>query len=782
MDNKKNIFSLQNISTGLLLILTFLLAIFFLSSTGISLEGAKGAFVSIFVGVAFILWLVSILSKGELALPKSYIIYSGVLVILTTLVSALFSPSLYASFFGRGFETGTFVSILTFFVLTFLISVLFKSKKQIFYFYLAIFSSFVLLALYQLLRLGFGPDFLSFGLFNNPVSSLIGKWNDLSIFFGLFTILALIAMELLVLSRFLKAILYVVLGTSLFLLSVINFSLIWIVLGLFSFVLLVYLVSFGGLIKKSTVDNKKPHYLPVGSIIVLIFSLVFLFTGQISNVLSDKFNTSQVEVRPSWSATLDITKATLAQDLLWGSGPNRFSNQWLLHKPEGINNDQYFWNTSFNNGIGIIPSMAVTTGIVGFVSWLVFLSFLFYRGIKSILLTETTKASRFLVIASSVSSLYLWLFTIVYVPGPVIFTLAFAMTGIFIASLAEAGLIKRKKFVFAGNPRTSFISVLLLVLLIIISSVGVYLSVQKVISGVYFQRSLTSLNVDNNLDGAEVNMNKALRINKTDVYYRSLSELNIIRLGSILNQTDLSDEDIKVQFQTTLGEAINNANKAVEIDETNYLNWVSLGQIYEALIPLKIEGAYENVLQAYDKALELNPHSPALLLGLARLEITNKDIPQARIFINKSLELKNNYTEAIFLLSQIEAEEGNLREAIKIAEQASLIAPNNVGVFFQLGLLKYQNRENKGAISALERAVILSPYYSNAKYFLGLTYYRVDRDEEAITQFEDLLLLNPDNEEVKIILTNMKNGANPFSKLEGGLPEDRDIPPLEEEN
>ena len=34
---------------------------------------------------------------------------------------------------------------------------------------------------------------------------------------------------------------------------------------------------------------------------------------------------------------------------------------------------------------------------------------------------------------------------------------------------------------------------------------------------------------------------------------------------------------------------------AVEFDETNYENWIALGRVYMAVIPLKITGAYEKI-------------------------------------------------------------------------------------------------------------------------------------------------------------------------------------------
>jgi len=58
----------------------------------------------------------------------------------------------------------------------------------------------------------------------------------------------------------------------------------------------------------------------------------------------------------------------------------------------------------------------------------------------------------------------------------------------------------------------------------------------------------------------------------------------------------------------------------------------------------------------------------------------------------------------------------------------------------------------------------LDKNYSNARYFLGLIYDKEENKEKAIEQFTKIAELNPDNEEVKKILTNLREGK---SALEG---------------
>ena len=88
-------------------------------------------------------------------------------------------------------------------------------------------------------------------------------------------------------------------------------------------------------------------------------------------------NINSIEARPSMSITYDIFKLSIKDNLFFGSGPNSFLSQWIVNKPINVN-DTIFWNTDFANGIGLIPTFAVTTGLFGILSWLLFLGFFAY--------------------------------------------------------------------------------------------------------------------------------------------------------------------------------------------------------------------------------------------------------------------------------------------------------------------------------------------------------------------------------------------------------------------
>lgn len=784
MDKQNNsLFPLDAISSGLLVAATLLLPVFFLPANVASIDFAKGSLLAVLVSLSFLLWLVARLKEGVLNIPRSFILFSAGCVTTVFLISSLLSPAVKVSLFGLGHETGTFIVFLVLFLLMFLSSVFFQNMDKTLYVYSALVVTALMLALYQGARLIFGIDFLSFNTFTSSASNLFGKYNDMALFFGLTGVFSLVTLQLLTLHGGMKMILRALLLISLFFLALANFSLAWILVGIFSVIVLVYGLSFER--KRAEVTSDAPtavNHIPFTPLAVAIVSLLFLLPGNLGNILSTSLGISQVEVRPAWGATLEIASRSLSENPVFGSGPNRFEQQWFSLKPDGIN-DTLFWDTGFSFGIGMIPTFATTLGVAGILVWVLFLLSFLYAGVKALITPHKDRLTNYFIFSSFLLALYLWIVTVFYVPNIVNLSFAFLFTGIFVAMFTKGGLARNYRLSVVDNPRIGFIMVLLLIVMIVSSAVLEYFFVQRFLSGLTFNKAVATFNVGGDINSAESSMLRATELYEYDLYLRSLSELQTVRLGNILSTSDVSEDVLRAQFQSTLGNAISYARRATEADATNYLNWASLGDVYASVVSLNIEGAYDNALASYEKALEKNPKSPALYLTRARLEVARGDIEKARTHIEESLALKQDYAQAIFFLSQIEAKEGNIRAAIESTERASLIAPNDIGVFFQLGFLKYKDGNYSGAIVALERAVTLNPVYANAKYFLGLSYDQVGRRNDAIAQFEDIEQLNPENSEVKEILSNLRGDREPFKDVAPPLPlpEERDTLPIKGE-
>lgn len=311
-----------------------------------------------------------------------------------------------------------------------------------------------------------------------------------------------------------------------------------------------------------------------------------------------------------------------------------------------------------------------------------------------------------------------------------------------------------------------------------------YLAEVKYFQGLRAWQEGRSEEAINKLTGAN-NLNPG-----PDSYWRDISQLYLLRLNEVLQRTDLLPEELTNQSQLLITNAINSAKQATDISSKNVANWNVRGFIYRNLIGL-VGGAEDWALDNYKKALELEPTNPYIFVEIGRIFLAKADIftqqgkekemteslTQAKTNFQKALELKSDYPPAHFQLAMIYIREGKTREAIEKLEETKFVASFDIGLAFQLGLLYYNDNQFDKAKEEFERAVRIDGNYSNARYFLGLIYDREGKRDLAIEQFERIEKLNSENQEVKIILENLRKGKTALEGISSSQPLIEEKPP-----
>lgn len=770
--SKRSFWSFDNFALAILLGGLWLLPIFVLPFWSTPLEISKHLFLVSIVFISFVLWLFGRLQAGKLILPRNLIVVGAFLVSFVTLLSAATSGFFWISFAGLGHELDTFLTIFSVTILLFLFGVYFQSRQRFLTAYIGIFVVAILFFLSQFLALIIlRTDWLVVGqslfltrLFNDLLTSLIGKWYDFGVYSGFILLSSLIMLEFFSLKKTFIFKVFIIACFILSLLSLIfiNYRPVWIVLGLFALILFIYRISFW----QSYFGNNNEDHLEINkvdrflhpSFAVILVALFFIILGspdkfgQNINNWRDRWQIPVFEIRPSWSGTWSVAQKTLTENPLLGVGPNRFVNEWIKSRPSIINQTA-FWNVDFRYGIGLIPSALVTIGLLGFLAWLFFLGAIFWYGLRFIFTTKQDKSTRALLLLSFLGSVYLWLFAIFYVPDTALLTLTFLVTGLFVAILVDTKIIKYGEISLMESPQHSFLTTLIFVVLIIGTIVVGYFTIQKYISVYIFQKGLQVFNYQVDLNEAYLLIDRATNLSNQDLYYRTLSEIDLQKIHLLLRTTDLPKEELRARFLAQVDLAIRHAIKATNLDASNHLNWLTLGRVYETLVPLGVDNAYNQSQMAFDQAKKLKPDDPSMLLNYyARLEISNKNLAKARSYVRDSLAIKADYVPAVSLLSQIDAQEGNLDVATRRLEEFLIAYPqynNDAGLYFQLGFLHYQRENYQEAVRALKKATAIIPNFSNAKYFLGLSYRHLGDRSQALEQFQDVARLNPDNQEVK---------------------------------
>lgn len=755
---------LENLNFFIFLVFVALIPLFFIPGGVVNFLMSKTLFIGLGTILLLLLCLIRIIKDGTIKIIIHPIIVAILGLLLVIFLASVLNETPLISMIGYNLEIGTFAFMAIMGVLFLIVAHMFQSQRRAFYLYGAFTVSLLLLAVFHTIRFIGGPEVLNFGVFPDLVSGPAGEWGNLAMIFGAGTILSLITLQMLSLPKLYKALTYLLLVISLIALAIVNFYIVWWILAIFSLVVFVYSYSFGTQKRK----------ISISSFLVLIISIIFIVAGGlIGNFVADNLNINYISARPSWPVTFEIIQETVKTDPVLGVGPNNFSVQWEKMRPLNVN-QSIFWNTTFNAGAGLIPSFVVTTGLLGILGWLVFFGLFLYIGIKTVFSIIEDVVLRYLTTSSFFVALFFWLSIILFSPGVPVIALTFIFSGLFVALAARSGKVSVIGMSLNKHPKVSFVTVLVIVFLIIGTLVSGFILTRKVIASYYVRQAFASQNFSESQDY----LLKAISLEKRDDFFRILSDAYLVQLTSVVNQTDVSEDQVSQEFQSTLMAAVRSAEEARNINPHSFQNWMALAGVYHYVTPY-VPGAYESAIEVYKEAEKRNPITPVIDLSRARLELANNNIEGARENIDKALQKKPNYSDAYFLISQIEASQGNLREAIKSSESAVLLSPNNPGRYFELGLLKYNAEDYSGAAKAFAKAVELAPNYLNAKYFLGLSYAYSGNDLLAIEQFEELQDVVPENQEVKSILSNLRAGNPPFNPPQE--PETREELPVEEE-
>src|SRR3990167_8719703 len=376
----------HKVSFLITLALLFLLPIFFIPGGALNLDVAKLALAVFGIIVIVLAFSLEIWREGKLDVTWHPFIFTVALLPPVYLLSAFLATPSSLSLFGYTFEVGTFGFILLGSLILILTATIFSDTTRFFQALATFFVSISVVALFVTIKVLFGlpaqvgGDILVWGNFFGNMGNPIGNWTDLAVSFGLLSVFAALSLGMIPMKLSVRVLVYSIFALSTALLVIINFYTAF-VLTLGASIFLFFYFSkiekhflhitgetgeIGETVKR--VKFSGPTLLPIA---LGIISLVFLVNptipgtqGTLGDAVSGAFKIENIDVRPSFSATLGISKAVLSQGGLLGSGPNTFGRDWLIYKPADVNVTP-FWAVAFPFGVGFIPTQVASTGMLG---------------------------------------------------------------------------------------------------------------------------------------------------------------------------------------------------------------------------------------------------------------------------------------------------------------------------------------------------------------------------------------------------------------------------------
>ena len=798
--------------TGIYL-LVFLIPIFFLPWTLDNLDFNKQALLIVIVFIAFFSWIMKVLISGKIRLNLNLVYIPLGLLFLTYLVSTVFSLWPHGSFWGWPLVTTESLLTLIGLVLFYLLFTNTLERKEIFYSIVLLVSSGLLAAILGILQ-NFGKFLLPLDFTKTTSFNTIGTINSLGIFVAV--LLPMVVFLVIATRRLWRAFFIVSAILFLVLAVLVNLSTIWwaLIVGTILIILL-------GVQKREYFDSRW-LILPM---FFLALALIFLFF---------KFQIPGIKSRPTdvsltQGTSLSIAESALKEKPILGSGPGTFIYDFSkLKEPDKdkikffnptVSSDQYdafnrtaalnqtqLWDMKFSGSVSKFFDVLPTTGIAGGISFLLLLGVLVFYGVKSIFeqseksrgqksrsaakeedggtISETSeKTEDGLNVGIFISFLVL---VFVYFLSPVNFTLDFVfflLIGAFICLISPF----RKEFLLKPSSILTLGVTFVFTLVFISGLMLIILEGQRYAAEVYYLQGI-KYSLQGETDNAVKNLEKAAKLNqKTDLYWRELSQAYLQKVNETINRKDLSEEERNNKVQSYIQFAVNSAKVATDVNTKNAANWNARGFVYLNLIGTGIEQAGEIkdwAVRSYEEASNLEPSSPyyptqtgIVLLreasSLPRDKAQEREalLNKAKEQFDKAIGLKSDYAPAHFQTALVYQVQGKQKEAIdKLEETKRITSPRDTGLAFQLGLLYYQTKDYQSAKAELERAIAIDPNYSNALYFLGLTYDQLGQKSKAVDVFQKVSNLNPDNEEVKKILNNLKAGKDALEGISLGVP------------
>lgn len=750
--------TLRTIAQTVILITSAILPLIFIPSVVAPTEYTKVLCISIAVFFAVVLYSLSVLREGLFSMRVSYPLCALWLVFLVSLASSLLSGDFRDSFVGDMFSvhTSAFVGLLA--VLASIAAAVSIEKMRVMYFYMGLIVSALILVIFHLVRLIFGFDILTFSVFTTSSATPVGSLNDLALFLGLVTMLSLVALEQLPLTKPGRAIHLSVVGLSLVMLAVINFFMVWVVLGFMSLALIMYTLTKDRFSEKPTqfIESSREQGGALWAALSVTFvSLLFIIGGSfLSNWISQYSGISYIEVRPSFEATADIARNVYTDNPFLGIGANKFSDAWRLYKNEAVNTS-VFWNTDFNAGNGYVTTFFVTTGVLGGVMWIAFLFLYFGLGIRRLFNAQTTDHIWYVIaISSFVSSVYIWGISFVYVPGATMLIIAALTTGIAITAFTHIRPTEPRRILLEMNRRTGFVMIVG-VMIMIVSSMSIMYMVARHYSSIYaFNESVRATNAGEVIDSLEQKVITAFAFSSSDVFARRIGEYQLARMNQLVNLSEPTEEQ-RQAFMSASEIGIDATRRALALDGTEPLNWITLGRVYGVLASVQVQDADKAAIDAFTKAREFDPKNPLIPLEQAVVEARRGEFESAQRLISDAIALKPNYTDAFYLQSQIDIARGDVPAAIASTRSSITLEPTNAARYYQLGVLESAQNNVDDAIIAFERAVALDTNFANARYLLARAYDIQGRSADARAQLEVVLRLNPDNTDVRNLLQSL---------------------------
>jgi tetratricopeptide (TPR) repeat protein len=188
-------------------------------------------------------------------------------------------------------------------------------------------------------------------------------------------------------------------------------------------------------------------------------------------------------------------------------------------------------------------------------------------------------------------------------------------------------------------------------------------------------------------------------------------------------------------------EAIQAFNKAIEINPRNESTWISKG------VALGNLGKYGEAVQAFDRAIEINPKNDVgWYLKGAALDHQGK-VLEAIQACNNATEINPQDADAWYIEGKVLEDLGRYDEAIQAFDNSTQINPQNVDAWYDKGEELYWQGKYNESIQALDKVTEIDPQDAYAWYIKSMALEEQGKHNESEIAYSKSIEINPEIEE-----------------------------------
>ncbi len=199
--------------------------------------------------------------------------------------------------------------------------------------------------------------------------------------------------------------------------------------------------------------------------------------------------------------------------------------------------------------------------------------------------------------------------------------------------------------------------------------------------------------------------------------------------------------------------------KALELDPEDVNIYYNLASLYEAT------GDNANADKYLSIAMEKKPDDIESRIRMAEGLIGKKEYKKAEAYLNEVTRVRPDYTDAWLMLANLEEKRGNKKALREYYKKILSLVPENKTVLFNLGTLEYETGNPKTARDYFVKYLKANPGDIEAREFLFDIYKKEKNDKSAYEQALKILDKNPGKKQYYAFVFEYLNRAKDFKTM-----------------